>query len=47
MFTNKTTYSLMSKNYRLLSIGTAPFAANKQYKDYYITQIQESEKIKK
>lgn len=37
----------MSKNYRLLSIGTAPFAANKQYKDYYITQIQESEKIKK
>lgn len=35
------------KNYRLLSIGTAPFAANKEYKDYYITQIRESEKIKK
>lgn len=35
------------KNYRLLSIGTAPFAVNKEYKDYYITQIRESEKIKK
>ena len=35
------------KNYRLLSIGTAPIAANKEYKDYYITQIRESEKIKK
>lgn len=35
------------KNYKILSNGTAPFAVNKQYGDYYITQIRESEKIKK